>query len=331
MKVNCAIDSIRKLKAEAIRDILAKDKKKRFLLLDVRQPYEYEHGHINKAMFIPLAEIKNKQKQIPKDRIIITYCRTGHRSVAAAIKLHQLGYSNLLHMEGGISSWPYETVTGYPEIIERESEEKTTYHDIYMQGMAIELGFRSAYYVHNKKAIDRVKRAVVNVLIPKKRYFKKDAEIENLLLLFMKLEKASKMFLEKSRTRIIDPQVKEIYQNLIMLKDKNMRRIYSTINHYSDDETVKSVDEFEQELSIEHYVDSIMVNPFVCKEYDVTDDIETVEVALEKQTVMNDLLLQTTSMVKDRDTKDLFLELADTERMGEETLINLIEKIIHIK
>ena len=70
------------------------NERKDIYLLDVRPIDEYEKGHIPKAISIPLADLKNCLEQIPKDKLVITYCRGMFCLVAdEAVKiLHINGY-----------------------------------------------------------------------------------------------------------------------------------------------------------------------------------------------------------------------------------------------
>jgi rhodanese-related sulfurtransferase len=87
-------------------------------ILDVRTPEEYASGHIKNSTLlavqdIPANELDIKLKEIPKDRSILVYCRTGKRSVAASTILVGNGFSKVYNMQGGITEWNnagYETV-----------------------------------------------------------------------------------------------------------------------------------------------------------------------------------------------------------------------------
>lgn len=114
MKVQCAVDEIRLLSHDELRQTLADDSQGEFLLLDVRQPEEYEAGHIPGALLIPLGEIEARQDELDRSRKVITYCRSGRRSMAAAIALCGLGFPAVLSVEGGVANWPYETLAGAP-------------------------------------------------------------------------------------------------------------------------------------------------------------------------------------------------------------------------
>jgi CRP-like cAMP-binding protein/rhodanese-related sulfurtransferase len=71
--------------------------------LDVRLPSEYNHGHIEDAMNIPLYFIRLKLKSLKKDTKYVVYCDTGRRSSAAAYILSERGYDAYV-LTGGLAS-----------------------------------------------------------------------------------------------------------------------------------------------------------------------------------------------------------------------------------
>ena len=75
-------------------------KNKKFLL-DVREEYEYQDGHIKGAINLPLREILEKKDTLPKDKDIYVYCRSGHRSADAVNFLKSLGFEKVHNIEGG--------------------------------------------------------------------------------------------------------------------------------------------------------------------------------------------------------------------------------------
>ena len=82
-----------------------------YIILDTREPSEYEAGHIPGAIVISHEKIKEQaEAQLPdKDQLILVYCRSGRRSKLAAQDLVDLGYTNVKEF-GGIIDWPYEVV-----------------------------------------------------------------------------------------------------------------------------------------------------------------------------------------------------------------------------
>lgn len=74
-------------------------------VLDVREQWEYDEGHIPGVTLIPMAEISNRLSEIPTDQEVIVTCRTGNRSSQVADFLRQQGFENIHNMEGGIVAW----------------------------------------------------------------------------------------------------------------------------------------------------------------------------------------------------------------------------------
>ena len=95
--------TISKINTEEVKKILD-NKDENYILIDVREDYEFKEGHIPGAINIPLGNITNVDYSL--DKIIIVYCKSGNRSNQAAIKLKNMGY-NVKDM-GGILDWTYE-------------------------------------------------------------------------------------------------------------------------------------------------------------------------------------------------------------------------------
>lgn len=76
------------------------------MLIDVRNPNEYNEGHLDGAINIPNYEIEKKIDIIVPNKkdIIILYCQSGNRSKRAQKELQQIGYENVYSLAGGIGS-----------------------------------------------------------------------------------------------------------------------------------------------------------------------------------------------------------------------------------
>jgi len=79
---------------------------KRPFLLDVREKQEMRDGYISGAKLIPLGQLRNRLKELPKDREIVCVCRSGNRSRLAAKQLIAAGYS-ASNMKGGMLAWSW--------------------------------------------------------------------------------------------------------------------------------------------------------------------------------------------------------------------------------
>jgi rhodanese-related sulfurtransferase len=75
------------------------------VVLDVREPWEYEEGHIPGVQLIPMAEISERLDEVPAEGTVIVTCRSGNRSAQVTDYLRQQGYDNVHNMEGGILAW----------------------------------------------------------------------------------------------------------------------------------------------------------------------------------------------------------------------------------
>ena len=98
--LGCGVESISATDVQAA----LKDKVKAPFVLDVRQPDEYQSGHISGAKLIPLNELGARLSELPQDRTIVCVCRSGARSGVAARQLASIGYKTL-NLSGGMMSW----------------------------------------------------------------------------------------------------------------------------------------------------------------------------------------------------------------------------------
>lgn len=78
-----------------------------YLLLDVREPEEYQARHIDDALLIPVGQLASRIDEIGeyKDATVLVYCRSGNRSVTAANILIDNGFKNVHNLSTGINGW----------------------------------------------------------------------------------------------------------------------------------------------------------------------------------------------------------------------------------
>jgi rhodanese-related sulfurtransferase len=77
-------------------------------ILDVREPYEWEAGHVEGSIHVPLAQVLGgAQAQLSPDRPVKVICRSGNRSELAALMLQARGI-DAENVEGGLEDWARE-------------------------------------------------------------------------------------------------------------------------------------------------------------------------------------------------------------------------------
>lgn len=81
-------------------------------ILDVRQPGEYEAGHIPGAQLIPLPQLKERQNEINPDKPLLVYCAVGGRSRVAAQLLGGGDYPEVYNLTGGFKAWQENKAVG---------------------------------------------------------------------------------------------------------------------------------------------------------------------------------------------------------------------------
>jgi len=101
--------------ADEAREMIKGKKPEEFCLLDVRQPKEYELGHIPGAVLIPIAQLPERLGELDPKKPTIVYCAIGGRSRAGASILQDAGFSEPLNLKGGINAWNGLSTAGPPE------------------------------------------------------------------------------------------------------------------------------------------------------------------------------------------------------------------------
>jgi len=76
-----------------------------FVVIDVREPYEFAAGHLDGAKLIPLAQLPQRMIDIPTDRDVVLYCQSGARSARAQQLLHDAGFTRIRNLAGGFVAW----------------------------------------------------------------------------------------------------------------------------------------------------------------------------------------------------------------------------------
>ncbi|KOX29401.1 molybdopterin biosynthesis-like protein MoeZ [Saccharothrix sp. NRRL B-16348] len=87
-----------------------------FLLVDVREPHEYEIVKIPGSVLIPKDRILSGEAfaELPQDKQVVLHCKSGARSAEALAVLHQAGFKDAVHVGGGVLAWAREVDPSLP-------------------------------------------------------------------------------------------------------------------------------------------------------------------------------------------------------------------------
>lgn len=86
------------------------------ILVDVREPVEYQEEHIQGAILVPLSSFDPQSIPVEENKPLILYCRSSNRSAQAAQKLFAAGFQEITHLKDGLTGWKQ---AGYPTQINR--------------------------------------------------------------------------------------------------------------------------------------------------------------------------------------------------------------------
>jgi rhodanese-related sulfurtransferase len=80
---------------------------KNAVVLDVREPSEYDAGHVLNSRLIPLGKLKERMGELKKhkDQPIVVMCRNGNRSGTACLLLGKQGFAQVYNLAGGVQAW----------------------------------------------------------------------------------------------------------------------------------------------------------------------------------------------------------------------------------
>ena len=78
------------------------------LLVDVREPWEFDVCHIAGSRHIPLGQLPAHVDDLPQDRPLVLVCHHGNRSHHAAAWLQRIGFQDVHNLRGGVAAWAHE-------------------------------------------------------------------------------------------------------------------------------------------------------------------------------------------------------------------------------
>jgi len=110
----CVAEAKREVALLSVKEVKEKvDQEEALILIDVREPEEYQKGHIPGVVNVPrgVLEMTVEEKIADPAAQIVLHCAGGGRSAMAALALKKMGYQNVASMEGGFNVWAQ---SGFP-------------------------------------------------------------------------------------------------------------------------------------------------------------------------------------------------------------------------
>ena len=131
--------------ADELRRMQAHKKEKEYLLVDVRQPQAYRQAHLPGAVPIPLQELPDRTDELPLDRDIVFYCRSGLSSRAAAVSIANKPefQGKIMNLTGGILGWQGVLLPEVPRL--HLFPPTDTQAESLLQAMSLERGAAQVY------------------------------------------------------------------------------------------------------------------------------------------------------------------------------------------
>ncbi len=99
------VKGVAAVSAEELQERLNKGRKSDSQFIDVREPFEYQAGHVPGFRNVPLSQLKKRLQDIDKNKDVVVMCRSGARSMQAARLLKKSGVTKVFNVTGGISHW----------------------------------------------------------------------------------------------------------------------------------------------------------------------------------------------------------------------------------
>jgi rhodanese-related sulfurtransferase len=99
---------MRQLRPAELKSWLDDPQRTRPLLLDVREPWEFERCHIAGATLSPMSQIQSTYGQLDPDQEMVVICHHGVRSFHVARFLEHNGFEHVINLTGGVDAWAKE-------------------------------------------------------------------------------------------------------------------------------------------------------------------------------------------------------------------------------
>ena len=136
---------VKHITSHDLRDLIQNQNLDEMEILDVRQDWEYEQGHLPGARLIPITELVDSFDSLDRKKPVVVYCRTGSRSMAAAEYLSANGLSDVTNLSGGFVSWSGGVAKGDTQAGTAWFAEAVAVQEVYCLAAGMELALKDFY------------------------------------------------------------------------------------------------------------------------------------------------------------------------------------------
>jgi rhodanese-related sulfurtransferase len=98
-------DAVAQLSPQQLKDWLDDASQPAPVLLDVREPWEFETCHIAQSVSMPMQTVTSRLQELADDANFVVICHHGARSQQVAMFLARNGYQKVFNLQGGIDAW----------------------------------------------------------------------------------------------------------------------------------------------------------------------------------------------------------------------------------
>ena len=96
---------MRQINPRELADRLNDDTQEAPLLLDVREPWEFQYCHIEGSVTMPMGSVPLRHAEFDRERETVLICHHGMRSAQVCMILEHLGFKNVINLVGGVAGW----------------------------------------------------------------------------------------------------------------------------------------------------------------------------------------------------------------------------------
>ena len=105
---------MRQLSASQLKEWLADTGRAPPVLLDVREPWEFETCRIAGSQSMPMRGLPARHGELQRDAEIVMICHHGARSFQAGMFLEQMGFGHIINLQGGVAAWARDVDPAMP-------------------------------------------------------------------------------------------------------------------------------------------------------------------------------------------------------------------------